>query len=160
MADYMPVNVTDYTIQVVQKTAPILKANVEEIVEIMYEYLFSNFPQYRQKFDMSRQADGDKKQITAVANVLIKFAQDFPNTDKLMQGLKRANKAHVDRLIKAEDYEYIGESLLYAIQTQLELQSNDVILKQWRTAYWFLANKMIEVEREIVHGEMQSILTS
>lgn len=149
MKSYNEIRITSNTVQTIRDTTGLLHDNAVEIVEMMYEHLFTNYPQFKIMFDMTRQKDGDKKQILALTRVLINFAKDFPNLDNVMRGLKRANGIHVSLSVEPTDYEFIAESLLFAIQTQFELKSSDPILKAWGAAYWLLANAMIEVESNL-----------
>ncbi len=136
--------VSQRTIDIVKSTAPSLKKHGEQITKRMYEILFDRHPEVKSQFNMSAQADGS--QPAKLATAVYAYATHIDNLPALKSTIEKIKDRHIKTNVKAEQYSFVGESLLQAIQDVLGEAATEEIMKAWQEAYQALAEVMIEVE--------------
>lgn len=147
--------VSQKTIEIVKSTAPILKKHGQQITTRMYEIMFQNHPEVREKFDMSAQANGS--QPVKLATAIYSYANQIDNLHALKSMVERIGHRHVQTNVLPEDYPIVGESLLQAIKDVLREAATEEVMAAWTEAYQALSEVFINREHDIY--EEQSPLT-
>jgi nitric oxide dioxygenase len=130
------------TKEIVKSTLPLIRKKKEEITTVMYDNMFSKYPQVKELFK-----DSEPTQYKKLANAVYAYAANIDNLEALHLGISTMTKAHVKTNVKPEHYPIVGECLLEAI-TQV-LNPDQKVLKAWADAYKFLANVLIIKEKEL-----------
>jgi len=130
--------------EIVKSTAPLLKDRGEQITTVMYETLFSKYPDAKELF---KNAAPD--QYIKLANMVYAYASNIDKLDNLEKGIEKVAKIHVGVNILPEHYPWVGESLLVAIKDVLGEAATDEIMDAWEQAYEFLSAIFIEKEQEL-----------
>ena len=130
--------------EIIKSTAPLLKEKGTEITTVMYEKLFSNYPEAKELFK-----DAEPDQYIKLANMVYAYAANIDNLDKLTKGINNVAQIHVDVNILPEHYPWVGESLLLAIKEILGDVATDEVINAWEEAYGFLAKVFIAKEQEL-----------
>jgi nitric oxide dioxygenase len=109
--------VSQKTIEIVKSTAPILKNQGKQITTRMYQIMFEKYPNVRNKFDMSAQADGS--QPVKLATAIYSYASQIDNLPALKSMVEKIAHRHVQTHVLPEEYSIVGESLLQAMKDVL-----------------------------------------
>ncbi|MDM8563595.1 globin domain-containing protein [Candidatus Marithioploca araucensis] len=129
---------------IVKSTAPAIKANSEKITSRMYERMFGKFPYAKPLFK-----NAPKNQPQVLARSIVGYAENIDNLAALDAVLERIAVHHVETSILPEHYPWVGESLLGAIKDILGDAITDEVNDAWTQAYWYLANVLIEKEKQL-----------
>ena len=129
---------------IVKSTAPLLKDKGEQITTVMYENLFSKYPDAKELF---KNASND--QYIKLANMVYAYAANIDKLDNLQKGIAKVAQIHVDTKILPEHYPWVGESLLIAIKEVLGEVATDEVMDAWAQAYGFLSTVFIDKEQEL-----------
>ncbi len=132
------------TMDIVKATAAIVKANSEKITSRMYERMFSNYPYAKPLFK-----NAPKDQPKVLARAIVAYAENIDKLAALEPTLNRIAQHHVDTSILPEHYSWVGDSLLGAIKEVLGDAITDEVAAAWSEAYWFLANVLIQREKQL-----------
>lgn len=143
----MPKPLSEETLSIIEATAPVVAAHVDQIVPCMYRRLLAD-PEIRALFNMSHQ-HGDSPQHKALAGALIAYATHIRNPEVLTAALERIAQKHVGLQILPEHYPHVATALLGAVAEVLGEAATPEILAAWGEAYWFLADTLIGREDEI-----------
>ncbi|MDH4980662.1 NO-inducible flavohemoprotein [Hyphomicrobium sp. D-2] len=143
----MSKTVSTSTIALVKATVPALEAHGLDIVREMYSRMFRN-PEIRDLFNQSHH-DGVGAQPRALTGAILAYASNIDNLAVLGPAVERIAQKHVGLQILPEHYPHVADALLGAIKAVLGDAATDEILAAWGEAYWFLANILIERERNI-----------
>jgi len=130
--------------EIVKSTAPLLKDKGEEITKVMYEHLFTKYPEAKELF---KNATPD--QYIKLANMVYAYAANIDKLDTLQKGIEKVAKIHVETEVLPEHYPWVGESLLIAIETVLGDVATKEVMDAWAEAYGFLAEVFIKREAEL-----------
>lgn len=133
---------TNKTIELIKTTIPLIKENKEEITTTMYDIMFTRYPKVKELFK-----NAEPLQYKKLANAIYAYAANIDNLQALNSGINNMAKVHVQTNVKPEHYPIVGECLIDAI-TQV-LKPSKEILEAWTDAYKFLANVLIEKEKEL-----------
>ena len=136
--------VSQKTIDIVKATAPILKKQGQQMTTRMYEIMFHNYPEVKQQFDMSAQADGS--QPAKLATAVYSYATHLDNPEALKSMIKRIAHRHVQTHVQPKQYPIVGESLLQAMKEVLGATATEDVMSAWAEAYQALACLFIETE--------------
>lgn len=129
---------------IVKSTAPLLKNKGEEITTVMYENLFSKYPDAKVLFK-----DASEDQYIKLANMVYAYAANIDKLENLQKGIAKVAQIHVDTKILPEHYPWVGESLLIAIKEVLGDAATDEVMDAWAQAYGFLSTVFIAKEKEL-----------
>jgi nitric oxide dioxygenase len=129
---------------IVKSTAPLLKDKGEQITTVMYENLFSKYPEAKELFK-----DATPDQYVKLANMVYAYAANIDKLDNLQKGIEKVAKIHVAVKILPEHYPWVGESLLIAIKDVLGDAATDEVMDAWAQAYGFLSTVFIDREQEL-----------
>lgn len=133
------------TIEVVKKTAPVIKEKGEAITTRMYEIMFGTYPYAKPLFKHA-----PKNQNQVLAKSIIAYAENIDNLSGLEGALDKIARHHVETSILPDHYAWVADSLLRAIKDVLGgAVATDEVMEAWGQAYWFLANVLIERERKL-----------
>ncbi len=139
--------VSKKTIEIVKSTAPLLKKHGQQITVRMYEIMFQQHPEVRQKFDMSAQADGS--QPVKLATAVYSYANQIENLSALTSMVERIAYRHVQTSVLPEEYPIVGESLLQAMKDVLKETATEEVIAAWTEAYQALSEVFITREHDI-----------
>ncbi|MBW4543138.1 MAG: hypothetical protein KME25_01625 [Symplocastrum torsivum CPER-KK1] len=149
--------VSQKTIEIVKSTAPILKNQGKQITTRMYQIMFQKYPQVRNKFDMSAQADGS--QPVKLATAIYTYASQIDNQPALKSMVERIAHRHVQTQVLPEEYFIVGESLLQAMKDVLREAATEEVMAAWTEAYQALSEVFINREDDI-YKEQETPLAS
>ncbi|RDU69263.1 bacitracin resistance protein BacA [Helicobacter cholecystus] len=133
------------TIEIVKSTAPILRERGEEITKEFYRDMFERYPEVKSMFDMNKQKDGS--QPKALANAVWNAAINIDNMENMRAFVSKIGVTHVKSQVKPEHYPIVGECLLKAVKTVLNV--DDEVINAWEKAYDELAKFYIQIEEEL-----------
>ncbi|SFV69909.1 Flavohemoprotein (Hemoglobin-like protein) (Flavohemoglobin) (Nitric oxide dioxygenase) [hydrothermal vent metagenome] len=128
---------------IIKATAPVLKQHGEAITKEMYTIMFTNHPEVEALF-----ADSEPDQHKKLAAAVYAYAANIDQLDKLAKGIEKMVSAHVKTKVQPEHYPIVGASLLQAIKNVLGDAATTEIMDAWAEAYQFLAEVLIEKEKE------------
>lgn len=131
------------TIEIIKATAPIVRDKKDEITNTMYEILFTTYPETKFLFK-----DATDDQPKKLANAIYAYASNIDKLDNLTKGIETMVSAHVKTNIQAKHYPMVKDSLLKAFQKVLGEACTSEIATAWAEAYDFLANVLIQKEKE------------
>ncbi len=134
------------TINIIKSTVPLLAENGIAITKEFYKRLFESNPNLQHIFNMANQKNGS--QSSALSDVIFAYANNIDQTETLVPAVKRIANKHASLGIKPEHYPIVGENLLAAIQSVLQLPDDHVALTAWGEAYGVLAQIFIDTEEE------------
>ena len=132
------------TKEMIKETAPVLKEKGEEITTEMYKVLFSKYPETQELFK-----DASPEQHKKLASAVYAYAANIDKLENLGKGIEQMALVHVKTNVKPEHYPMVGDALLSAIKTVLGSAATDEVMSAWEEAYGFLANVLIEKEKEL-----------
>lgn len=135
------------TIEIVKSTAPLLEEHGETITKVFYAELFELNPQLKNLFNMANQGKGE--QSRALSDTVIAYAKNIDQLEALLPAVRRIAHKHVSLGVQPNQYQLVGNSLLHAIQTVLDLDEAHPAMLAWTEAYAVLANVFKDVEQEI-----------
>ena len=139
--------VSQKTIEIVKSTAPILKNQGKQITTRMYQIMFEKYPNVRNKFDMSAQADGS--QPVKLATAIYSYASQIDNLPALKSMVEKIAHRHVQTKVLPEEYSIVGESLLQAMKDVLRETATEEVMAAWSEAYQALSEVFIKREDDI-----------
>src|SRR5262245_20062843 len=138
---------TEHTIHVVKKTAPVVELHAESITRRFYQLMFAGNPEVQAYFNPAHQHSGGQQR--ALAGAICAYAANIDNLAALGPAVELIAQKHCSLGILPEDYPVVGRHLLAAIKDVLgDAASSDVIVA-WGEAYGLLAEIFIRREAEI-----------
>ena len=135
------------TIEVIKSTIPALTEHSVALTTLFYTKMFENNPEVKPFFNSSNQAGGQQQR--ALAGAIVAFAKNVDNIPALASAVELISNKHASLMIKPEHYPIVGANLLASIQELLSLPEDHDIITAWGEGYWFLANVLIEREKEL-----------
>ncbi len=135
---------SEKTVEICKKTAPLLVEYGEAIANRMYEILFKNYPETRALFP-----EGLEDQYKKFAGALVAYAANIDRLHVLNNAVDYIAKRHVTTHVKPEHYPMVGASLLEAIKDVLGDVASDNVIEAWKEAYFFLGDILIGREKEL-----------
>jgi len=84
-----------------------------------------------------------------LAAAICAYAANIDNLSALGEAVERIARKHVSTMVKPEHYPIVGENLIASIREVLGEGATDEVLQAWTEAYEFLANILIEREKQI-----------
>ncbi|MFC4076190.1 NO-inducible flavohemoprotein [Salinithrix halophila] len=132
------------TIEIVKRTAPVLKENGKAITSCFYQRMFSRHPELHHLFNRSNQRQG--KQQQALANAVYAAAAHIDRLEAILPAVEPIAHKHRALGVKPEQYPIVGENLLAAIREVLGENATEEVLEAWGEAYKEIARVFIRVE--------------
>ncbi|MEA5536479.1 globin domain-containing protein [Crocosphaera sp. XPORK-15E] len=150
--------VSQKTIEIVKKTAPVLKEKGTEITIRMYELMFSDRPEYKLGFETSfmQHLDGGSQPGQLAASVYA-YATHIDKLDELAAAVEHIAHRHTNSRVIAEQYPVVGKFLLAAMKDVLQDAATPEIMAAWEEAYYALAEVFINREQAIYQEDDQKL---
>ena len=137
-------SLSQQTITSVKETIPLISKEAENITTRMYEILFSKYPETKPLFD---NAAGD--QHKKLAGAIAAFASNIDNLGALSGAVEKMAASHVLTNVKPEHYPMVADALITAMGDILGDNLTDTHKNAWVEAYTFLANILMQREKEL-----------
>jgi hemoglobin-like flavoprotein len=118
----------------VQRSFRKIAGKSELIADLLYQHLFELAPSSKILFKCEMRRQG-RKLIQALAVAVT----DLDKPDKLTPMLHGLGKRHIGYGAKKEDYQHLGQALLYALEQTLGPEFTPELREAWTTVYRFLA---------------------
>lgn len=115
----------------------------ETAAELFYGRLFDQYPEVKPYFKGDMKEQG-KKLMTMINHVV----NGLDNLDALIETLKQAGRDHVGYGVKTEDYDKVGDSLLWTLNKGLGEAFTDDVKQAWTEAYAIISGVMLEGANE------------
>ena len=119
----------------VQRSFRKIAGKTELVAELLYQRLFELSPSSKMLFKCEMRRQG-RKLIQGLAVAVTGL--DTP--EKLTPMLQELGKRHIGYGAKKEDYQYLGEALLYALEQMLGAEFTPELREAWTVVYRFLAD--------------------
>lgn len=129
---------------IIKATAPVLKEHGEAITTEMYKVLFEKYPQTKELFK-----DAEPDQYKKLASAVYAYAANIDQLENLGKGIEQMATVHVNTNVQPEHYPMVGDALLQAIKNVLGDAATDEVMAAWEEAFGFLANVLINREKEL-----------
>lgn len=116
----------------------------EQAAELFYGKLFELKPQYEALFkgDMKNQGKMLMSMLNTAVNSLDKL-------DAIVPAVQELGKRHVGYGVVDEDYDTVGEALLWTLGQGLGDAFTDEVKEAWTLTYTTLATVMIDASKEV-----------
>lgn len=109
--------------------------------------MFKQHPELRNMFNQTNQKKGF--QSTALAQSVLASVMNIDDLTRIMPVVMEIAYKHCALQVPEAGYDIVGENLLAAIQSVLDLEKDDPILESWEKAYAEIAAVFIDIEKEI-----------
>ncbi|MFK8026823.1 MAG: globin domain-containing protein [Gammaproteobacteria bacterium] len=144
-------NVSQETRKILKDTEHILWDKQVEVTNRMYEILFEKYPETKLLFKNFR---SQQPNIFAAALMAHMLSLDEP--EALLSFRVGISRSHVAAGVEEKHYPMLADALMSAMRELLADKMDDKTLIAWEKWYYFLANLLIERERE--HYEQKHLL--
>ncbi|OQR98930.1 Nitric oxide dioxygenase (Pi-NOD1) [Achlya hypogyna] len=149
------------TIDIIKATSPVVAEHGYAITTTMYGTMLTSDASVRALFNPSHQkvlpGENQARQPSALAHAVSAYAANIDNLGVLTAAVERIAQKHVSLYILPEHYDIVGSHLLRAIKTVLGDAATPEIVQAWAEAYGFLAEILIEREREVREGQAAAV---
>lgn len=115
------------------KVAPI----AEQAAEMFYAKLFELNPDLKSLFKSDMKGQGQK--LMAMLNTAV---NSLDKLEEIVPAVQASGRRHVDYGVKDEDYDTVGEALLWTLGQGLGDAFTDEVKEAWVTTYMLLATTM------------------
>ena len=128
---------TPEQIELVQSSWEKVKPISEKAAELFYGKLFELNPAYRELFPEDMMGQG--KKLMAMINTAV---NGLKNLEAIVPAVEDLGKRHVEYGVKDEDYDVVGEALLWTLGAGLGDAFTDDVKQAWTDTYVLLATTM------------------
>lgn len=128
---------TPEQIKLVQSSWEMVKPISDKAAELFYGKLFELNPAYRELFPSDMTEQGRK--LMAMINTAV---NGLNNLEAIVPAVQDMGKRHVGYGVKNEDYDTVGEALLWTLGAGLGDAFTDDVKKAWTDTYVLLATTM------------------
>lgn len=128
---------TPEKIKLVQGSWAKVKPISEKAAELFYGKLFELNPAYRELFPEDMVEQGRK--LMAMINTAV---NSLNNLEAVVPAVEEMGKRHVSYGVKDEDYDVVGEALLWTLGAGLGDAFTDDVKEAWTDTYVLLATTM------------------
>jgi len=135
---------TEQVKTIIKSTAPLLCEHGNAIAIRTYDILFEKYPQTKLLFSKA-----PKNQAHKLATVIIDYCENIDNIEALSEKLDIVAERHVKMDVHPGHYTMMGHALMQGIKEVLQDEATDEIMAAWKTAYYYLADQLIERERAL-----------
>jgi len=135
---------TEQVKTIIKSTAPLLCEHGDAIAIRTYDILFEKYPQTKLLFSKA-----PNNQAHKLATVIIDYCENIDNIEALSEKLDLVAQRHVIMDVHPGHYTMMGHALMQGIKEVLQDAATDEILAAWKTAYYYLADQLIERERTL-----------
>ena len=116
----------------------------EQAAELFYGKLFELNPDYKALFKGDMKSQG--KMLMSMLNTAV---TSLDKLDTIIPAVQALGKRHVDYGVKDEDYDTVGEALLWTLGQGLGDGFTEEVKEAWTITYTTLAGVMIEASKEV-----------
>lgn len=138
---------TEKEIQTIRDTVPLLKEKGQTITKIFYKRLFETHPELKNVFNQTNQKKG--LQSSALAMAVVAAAENIEDLTPIVPAIMPVVYKHCALQVQPEQYDIVGENLIWAIQEVTGLDNSDPIIQTWTKAYGAIADAFIGLEKGI-----------
>lgn len=142
-------------IKTIKSTVPVLQAGGEALTRHFYQRMFEHNPEVVPLFNPANQESGSQQQ--ALAGAICGYAQNIDNLGALTETVELIAQKHASLRIKPEHYPIVGQNLLSSIKEVLGDGATDDVIESWGAAYNFLADILINREKEIYDTQASAL---
>jgi hemoglobin-like flavoprotein len=128
---------TPEKIKLVQSSWEMVKPISDKAAELFYGKLFELNPAYRELFPSDMTEQGRK--LMAMINTAV---NGLNNLEAIVPAVQDMGKRHVGYGVKDEDYDTVGEALLWTLGAGLGDAFTDDVKQAWTETYVLLATTM------------------
>jgi len=128
---------TPEQIELVQSSWEMVKPISDKAAELFYGKLFELNPAYRELFPSDMTEQGRK--LMAMINTAV---NGLNNLEGIVPAVQEMGKRHVGYGVKDEDYDTVGEALLWTLGAGLGDAFTDDVKQAWTDTYVLLATTM------------------
>lgn len=134
---------------VVQATAGVVSAHIDEITRRFYPHMFEAHPELMNTFNMANQAIGDQPRALAASVVAYATQLIDPDAPDFRPIAERIAHKHVSLGITASQYTIVGHHLMWAIGDVLGEAVTPEIAAAWDEVYWLFALQLVAAEAKL-----------
>lgn len=140
-------SLTREQVKIIKSTVPVLKKHGTDVTELFYKNVLEEHPDLNNVFNQTNQVN--HHQAGALAGALYAYAAHIDDLGVLSPTMERISQKHASLYIQPEHYAVVGEGLLRAFGNVLGEAFTPAIQDAWNSAYWQLANLMINRETQL-----------
>jgi hemoglobin-like flavoprotein len=131
--------ITDAQIEHIQRTFKVVAQDADGAAALFYQRLFEIAPQVRPMFkhDMTEQGRKLMQTLSIVVHGLTRL-------DDIVPAIHALGKRHVDYGVTREQYDLVGEALLWTLAAALGDEWTEDVAKSWIEAYTLVAETATE----------------
>ena len=129
--------VTVKQILLVQGSWARVKDNADQVAMLFYNRLFEIAPQVKPLFSSNIEEQGRK-----LMSMLTVAVNGLPKLDLLIPSIENMGRRHHEYGVKDEDYDTVGEALLWTLEQGLGDHFTDEVRAAWTETYVTLAGVM------------------
>lgn len=126
-------------IELLERSFAAVAPNGDELVNIFYRHLFSDFPQVKPLFEHVELAEQKQKLLASLKLVV----ENLRHPETLTSALEKLGSRHVDYGAKEEHYPAVGQSLLKSLSEVAGDAWTDEYEEAWSAAYEGISKSMI-----------------
>jgi nitric oxide dioxygenase len=145
---------SDRTIDIVKRTAPVVSIHAEQITRRFYSLMFDGNPEVQVYFNQAHQYSGGQQR--ALAGAICAYAANLDNLDVLGPAVELIAQKHCSLGIRPEHYPIVGKHLLAAIGDVLGEAATAEVIDAWGEAYSFLAELFVSREKSIYAEQVEA----
>lgn len=135
---------TPQQVKLVQETFEQVAPIAPTAAALFYERLFTLDPSLRPLFRGNLEGQG-KKLMASLALV----ARGLDNPQQILAAVRHLGQRHVSYGVQAEDYETVGQALLWTLKQGLGDAYTGEVAEAWTAAYALLSDVMQEAAQEV-----------
>jgi hemoglobin-like flavoprotein len=135
---------TPEKIMLVQSSWEKVKPIADKAAGLFYGKLFELNPAYRELFPQDMAGQGAK--LMAMINTAV---NGLANLQAIVPAVEELGKRHVGYGVKDEDYDVVGEALLWTLEAGLGEEFTEEVRQAWTDSYLLLATTMKNAAAEM-----------
>lgn len=140
----MNIELSNLTVNVIKQSATLVTSHAEVITSNMYTLLFKKYPHLEKLFE-----NAPNNQNVILAEAISAYAMNIDKLHLFLPALEVIAYTHIRARIKAIHYPILGMIFIEALENTLGKKATLEFLDAWREAYKYLANVLINMEKEI-----------
>jgi hemoglobin-like flavoprotein len=126
--------------------ALVAKIPAETVGELFYNQLFEISPEVRQLFSKTAMPEQSRKLISMLGYIVGKLDK----LESIIEEVARLAQRHVKYGVTPQQYQPVGEALLWTLEKGLGTNWNEELSEAWTLCYITLSGAMIEACEEVV----------
>ena len=139
---------SEKTKSILKKSEHLIWGNLSQLTHRMYEIMFEKYPETKALFKNFRKHQPDVFGAAVMCHLLSIDDPEVLNSFRISICRK-----HVQACVEEKHYSMMAESLFIAMEEILKDQVTQEIIDAWEKWYYFIANLLIERERDHYQGK-------